>query len=329
VHFLFLVTDGIQHLDLWNAFFANAPPNAYTVHVHCKEPDACRNSGIFMNPKFVQVQTVPTWYCHDLVTAMTVLLTEALKANSSTPGMLATKPEKFAFVSDSTLPAKPFSHIYDTLLADDDSDFCVFPSDQWGYATVDGHDVRLVKHHQWVTLNRKHAELFVGQWSPVDARGVWHIWLKGGSWEGKQRYLSPQHFHRPASANVCADEWAFLATVFGAIEPGNGVRTLAGFGGGSLHVTGAWSLVQQGRCRTFAFWRGDDSSFLAMARLIVEDRPNSQISCYPECAPNPAVIQKASHKTLQAIRDSPFLFVRKWSPSLYLPEYAKIVYSEA
>merc|ERR1719359_2021137 len=90
--------------------------------------------------------------------------------------------EKFVFISDSTLPVKPFSYIHNQLCSNDESDFCLFPADQWGSAKVDGHDVLMVKHHQWVVLSRAHAEVMLKDWVPVDYRGVWHVPLKGGSW---------------------------------------------------------------------------------------------------------------------------------------------------
>lgn len=320
IHFLFMANDKLPHGDIWNTFFSRAAPNTFSAMIHCKDPEGCKRNGVFaQNPRLQMVPTTPTYYCHDLVTAMQVLLVEALKINAASGGAL---PEKFVFVSDSTLPAKPFNLVHSTLVSDDDSDFCVFPSDQWAFANIDGHNVQLVKHHQWVVLNRAHAELFVRQWVPVDARAVWHIWLRGGSWAGKERFLSPQHFSRPPHANTCTDEWAFIATIFGAIEPQLGVRQLPGFGGGFLHMSGPASLVQQGRCRTFAYWDKYDTPSEILASQISADSWASRISCYPKCISNPATIEAASDNSLRAIRSSPFLFVRKFSNFMSMPNFS-------
>jgi hypothetical protein len=319
VHFLFLVNNGIPHINIWNAFFARAPPQSYTAFVHCKDSNGCTNSGMLANPKFRLVTTTPTYYCHDLVTAMVALLKAATSVSAA-----GTVPEKFVFVSDSTLPVKPFGLIHSTYMADNDSDFCVFPSNQWAWANIDNHEVRLVKHHQWVGLSREHADLFVKSWVPVDANSVWRIWLRGGSWQGKERYLSPQHFSRPASANSCTDEWAFIATIFGAVEPFGGVRQFPGFGGGLLHMTGGGSLVNQGRCRTFAYWKGDDDA----ATSALAAQISSGMSCYPTCIANPATINTANDDMLRAVRNSPFLFMRKFSPSLANMNYAQVMFYE-
>merc|ERR1719181_1357715 len=97
---------------------------------------------------------------------MAQLLKGALKLDAGTVG----GREKFVFLSESTLPIKPFAEIHSSLLLDDKSDFCLFPSDQWGSANIDGSFVKLLKQHQWVVLNRDHARLFVRDWVPVNAK---------------------------------------------------------------------------------------------------------------------------------------------------------------
>merc|ERR1719183_716797 len=83
VHFLFLVHDDLPHADIWHQFFANAPVGSWQVLVHCKDPAGCRRNGVFSkSPGFKEVPTTPTWYCHDLVTAMVKLASEALKLNA-------------------------------------------------------------------------------------------------------------------------------------------------------------------------------------------------------------------------------------------------------
>eukprot|EP00928_Gymnodinium_smaydae_P010671 TRINITY_DN14022_c0_g3_i1.p1 TRINITY_DN14022_c0_g3~~TRINITY_DN14022_c0_g3_i1.p1 ORF type:complete len:314 (+),score=23.07 TRINITY_DN14022_c0_g3_i1:407-1348(+) len=298
-------------------------PGTFTVFVHCSDSEGClRNRVSNELPTLTQVPTTPTWYCHDLVTAMTALLRGALVANSAGPIVR----EKFVFVSESTLPAKPFVNMCSTLMEDDDSDFCVFPSNQWGTARIDGHQVDLVKHHQWVVLNRQHADFFVRQWVPVDARSVWHVWLRDSSWVGRERYVSPQHFYHPPLSNWCADEWAFMATIFGALEPQTGVRSLPGFGGGPLnmHKHTLASATSQGRCRTFVYWDNYGDAGAVLASSIFHDH-DSRMSCFPRCSPRPAGLQQLSGSALKAIRASPFLFVRKVEPTALMPNFEKVV----
>lgn len=314
VHFLFLVTEAIPHADIWRQFFAHAPPGSWKAFVHCKNPDACVMNGVFSNnPGFTQVATTPTWYCHDLVTAMRSLLDNALRVHASGAGR-----EKFVFVSDSTLPIKPFSIVHSTLLHDDNSDFCVFPSDQWASGNVDGNFVKLVKHHQWVVLNRGHAETFVGKWWPVDSQSNWRIY-----YDATGRYVSPKQFHYPPQANTCTDEWAFMATIYGAMFMSAGVRHLDSFGGASLDLQ---SHGTQGVCRTWTYWDSTwDPASASLASQIANDFYGSQVSCYPKCYARPAELQKLSDTSLYALRKAPFLFARKFSGLLYMPNYYDIV----
>lgn len=325
VNFLFLLGDQLPHQDLWRKFFAAAPTESWRGFVHCKDEKAC-NAQTHMGTQTIDIHgltmvpTTPTWYCHDLVTAMAQLLRSALE-RSDADGRAG--PEKFVFISDSTLPVKPFNELHKALIADDDSDFCLFPERQWGSATVDGHDVRLVKHHQWVVLNKAHAQLFVKKWVPVTDQGVWQVWLKSRSWTGEERFVSPQHFYHPPSTNWCTDEWAFVATIFGAVEPGTGA--LPNFGGGAFATSGAESWTTQGRCRTFTFWDTADGDPFAPLATAVHSDYGSQMSCYPKCYRRPATFGEVSAQGLSAMRHSEFLFVRKFSPWTSLESFETVV----
>lgn len=322
VHFLFLVNDRLPHSNIWREFFHDAPQGSWRVLVHCQDLAGCIRNGVFTdNPGFAQVATTPTWYCHDLVTAMAKLLSEALALNAAMMG----GREKFVFLSESTLPIKPFGEIHTTLLADDASDFCLFPTDQWGSASIDGSFVKLLKHHQWVVLTRDHALLFVRDWIPVNQKSEWRVWLKSGTWQGHHRNVLPQNFYYPVSANTCTDEWAFMATIFGALEPMNGARYLPGFGGGHLDMD---THTGQGRCRTWSYWDNTwDPAATALGSQIANDFYGSKVSCYPKCFARPATLQKLSHSSLHALRKSPFLFARKFEPNMWMPHFYSIVLS--
>lgn len=320
VHFLFLLNNDLPHAAHWRKFFSNAPQGSWKVLVHCQDPAGCQMNGVFSNnPDYIQVATTPTWYCHDLVTAMSHLLASALELRAANWG----EREKFVFLSESTLPIKPFAEIHGTLLLDDDSDICLFPSNQWGSANVDGSFVKLLKHHQWVVLSRPHAELFVKAWVSVNAQSQWRIWLKSGTWDGHHRYVNPQSFYYPAAANTCTDEWAFMATIFGALEPMSGARYLPGFGGGHIDMN---TQATQGRCRTWSYWDNSwDPAATTLAGQIANDFYGSRLSCFPKCHARPATLEKVSISSLQALRRSPFLFARKFSSSAWMPEFESIV----
>jgi hypothetical protein len=318
IYFLFLVNDNLPHVALWKKFFASAPVNTWKALVHCKDPAGCTRNGLFSNAEFFQVDTVPTWYCHDLVTAMAHLAKIALQ-NPPQPG----EREKFVFLSESTLPVKPFNEIHTALMSDDDSDMCLFPVNQWGSSNIDGAYVQLAKHHQWVVLSRSHADLFVKNWVPVNAQSHWHVWVKTGTWEAAPKFVLPQNFYYPSPGTTCADEWAMMATIFGALEPQGGFRLLTGFGGGQINMN---SHLMQGRCRTWTFWDHSwDLEASALANQIAGDVYGSGLTCYPKCWTRPAELYKLSSQSLQALRTSPFLFARKFSSTVWMPDFERII----
>lgn len=323
VHFLFMVNGDLPHAKLWQKWLTNAAPGSWRAFVHCKDPAACNRTVLPSLPGFEMVETTPTWYCHDLVTAMTRLLSTALGKQDQLRGAMR---QKFVFLSDSTLPAKPFNKVYQTLMDNDNSDFCIFPRNQWGTASIDGQDVYLVKHHQWVILNQAHAAEFVQQWVPVDSRGVWRIWLKSGHWQNNERYVSPQHFYHPPATNWCADEWAFLATVFGIVENRGASTDMQHFGGGKLILEGADSLVSQGVCRTFTYWNSyDGGEFTSLGKALHADTATS-MSCFPKCLDRPTSFSRLGAASIHHLKDSGFLFFRKANPQVKLPdEYYKLI----
>jgi hypothetical protein len=165
-YFLFMVGDDIPNAGLWRAFFADASEDEWAVYVHCKS--GCAPSTLAKLPGAKAVDTVPTYYCHDLVTAMVQLLRFSSKDEGH-------ENDKFVFVSDSTLPVKPFEEVAATLHEHKESDFCIFPSDHWAEADFNNQRAYLVKHQQWVVLNREHSKLMVSNWDSVDSNGHWRV----------------------------------------------------------------------------------------------------------------------------------------------------------
>merc|ERR1719262_409136 len=86
--------------------------------------------------------------------------------------------DKFVFLSETTLPVKPFAFIYQSLTVDQNSDFCIATTDQWARLASKniGESAVLVKHSQWTVLSRYHAELVVQRWPIVMGGGqYWSV----------------------------------------------------------------------------------------------------------------------------------------------------------
>jgi hypothetical protein len=267
------------------------------------------------------VQTVRTIYCRDLVSAMVQLLAAATRLSFSSK-------DKFIFVSESTLPVKPFKGVYDTLTRDENSDFCITPDDHW--LALQSGEMRsmLLAHSQWVTLSKAHAMQMVRQWPIVRGNGTGFAVALSG-YPADRRVL-------PKDVPMCTDEWAIFGTIYGLIEDKDKevISNLPGFGGPLyLHGVNASSSFQ-GACYTFASW-GHHSFPSEKSKLITalsKDWPHTEISCrglhwdgkhlvtsvprLPCNDSHPAEITQLSDRGAQILRQSHFLFVRKFSPKV-------------
>merc|ERR1719443_817731 len=77
--------------------------------------------------------------------------------------------DKFIFVSDTTLPVKPFAMVQGALSEQEHSDICVQGNVGWREYPVPGESFKglLVKHSQWVVLNQAHARKMIESWPKV------------------------------------------------------------------------------------------------------------------------------------------------------------------
>jgi hypothetical protein len=94
--------------------------------------------------------------------------------------LAAPENEAFVFISHTTLPVKPLSHVYDTLLARNTSSVCLTTQQAWVRSRA-APDVVFPKHSQWMTLSRRGAERFADAQpygDPVQAVNA----ACGGSW---------------------------------------------------------------------------------------------------------------------------------------------------
>mmetsp|Transcript_120566 Transcript_120566/g.375381 ORF Transcript_120566/g.375381 Transcript_120566/m.375381 type:complete len:483 (+) Transcript_120566:87-1535(+) len=294
--FLFMVYVKINNEEVWDRFFSSAVRGIdYQALVHCKSEAACK-SNIKSLRRFEIISSVATAYCFNLVGGMNALLKAALlRAGAGTPF------DKFVFVSDSTLPVKPFPYVYRHLTGDSDSDFCVFPRNEWAEVSETYLNAPLrtpvrrvaVKHHQWIILSRRHAAESVKR-------------------EGDHQDLMEEFQLNMGFGNTgCLDEFWHFLVIYRALELTGRPETvhLEGFGGGPLSTT--MSEVQ-GRCRTFAHWvprasgAANNATFLAGA---LSRDPGTDMA--PASETRPASIARLSQPSLAELRSSPFLFVRK------------------
>mmetsp|Transcript_47741 Transcript_47741/g.103905 ORF Transcript_47741/g.103905 Transcript_47741/m.103905 type:complete len:529 (-) Transcript_47741:28-1614(-) len=303
IFFLFMVYEKINNEEVWSRFFAPAVRGVdYVALVHCKSASSCSRN-IRSTTTFEIIPTVETRYCMNLVSGMNALLAVALQSGGS---RMANPMDKFVFVSDSTLPIKPFTAVQQALTVDagDASDFCVFPRNEWAEVTDKfigegdaqrGSSSRVaVKAHQWITLSRRHAE-----------KAVRHA-------QEHQDLMEQYQLNNGFRNQGCLDEFWYFTTLFEAslkLSTTPEVVHLEGFRGGPL-TTGSYEI--QGQCDTFVHWRASASgTFNNMTRLannLVHDAGTEldMVSDY-----RPASIRRLSKAAIVALRESPFLFARK------------------
>lgn len=303
VYFLFLAVDKVSNLDVWKNFFALANPDQYRAFIHCKLPQC--NSQVSGSP-IVSVPTVPSYYCTDLVSPMHQLLAYALSSDAASPH----PQDKFAYVSDSTLPAKPFAHMYSTLVQRQGSDFCVFPSNEWAdVASPGGGKEVAVKHHQWITLGRNDGQKLATDWAAGKLHNFMpHFRMNHDPWQwGDNSFADSRNYG-------CLDEFWHMAALYGTLNNVNPIAqtnvALSGFVGGPLHVSP--STGWQGACDTFVVW----SRYLHLAGDNPFERLHNSLD--PPSVPHPGNHARPgwwdtiSTHGIRAIRHSDFLFVRKW-----------------
>jgi len=300
-----MVGSGFQHVEVWNEFFSEAPPGYATVWVHCSSDDCDLKRVQDAIPRARFVQQAPSQRCLDLVTPQAKLVRVALKYTRTARAHLQHRefPEKFLFLSGSDLPVKPFSEIYRTLLENNDSDFCLQSIRRWQSTIVENRSLSLVKHNQWVVLNRPNAETFAKEWvNPVRHSGRWSFLLRGRKFRNKKIYVFVEY-----RGNRCADEFAVFATVFGIVgedpDVGLGYCPLS-------QKTPACDKFKElhklSRCRTLQIFNKASET---MGLLLANDTGNS--SYQTRFGGHPVEWWNISTQLLHTLRKTQFLFFRK------------------
>jgi len=316
--------DSLPHKTIWEHFFRGGRPGVdFRALVHCKYGEECQKD-LAKHPLFNLIATVETEYCFGLVAAMNKLLQNALEAS---PGH---RNDKFIFVSDTTLPVKPFHYVQQNLAMDDTSHFCFFPVHwlpwpesssffsfvlSWLPFTHAGKERMALKHHQWMVLSRQHALNAI---------------KKDGAFPS---LLSDLRVNYPGATSGCSDEfWHFNILYHGVNVSDLNLASLVhldGIAKGDLHYD---ARELQGQCDTFVYWQSEvnDGSTGPAKDLgkLLEDDAFTQLS---HKVAHPCEITSLGNRSIRALRQSPFLFARKimpgstWRESATLPQSTNLV----
>jgi len=156
IAFIFLMTDGHTQEPVWNDFFDEADEAHYNVYAH--RANATQNSTFLQHlPSYTEVSATENGWC-----ALMGIEYAGLQAALRDP-----TNEQFVFVSHNTVPIKSFDYMYDDLIGNsyNTSKFCftsilgVAASDCRFHDGRRGESSDVLKHHQWVILSRRHAEI--------------------------------------------------------------------------------------------------------------------------------------------------------------------------
>lgn len=145
IAFCFLITDGINHEDLWNIFFKNVDENKYNIYIHYKT-----NKQLKYFEKFKLNNCIETRYeNHTIPLSYNVLFREAYADPDN---------YKFQIISGSCIPLKSFDVIYNKLTSDNFGYFNICPQEQCfpscnSLLNFIEHKY-ISKSHNWFILNR-------------------------------------------------------------------------------------------------------------------------------------------------------------------------------
>eukprot|EP00928_Gymnodinium_smaydae_P098865 TRINITY_DN9296_c0_g1_i1.p1 TRINITY_DN9296_c0_g1~~TRINITY_DN9296_c0_g1_i1.p1 ORF type:complete len:445 (-),score=44.86 TRINITY_DN9296_c0_g1_i1:84-1418(-) len=176
VAFLFMVGDELLQPRLWDSFFQGADADKYNIYIHRSKKSAQEQDLPLRQFGAQAVPRVWTTWC-GVFGGEVALLYHALAHDSGN--------QQFVFISESTIPLKPFSYVYQELMLDQHtSKFCFgqateanpsLPMAQFFYNQFSAqgmcffrdfyehHNAKVMKHHQWIVLGREHATTVVSK----------------------------------------------------------------------------------------------------------------------------------------------------------------------
>jgi len=343
LHFMFLLKDQLQHPGIWGKFWSQALPGSYMAWAHCTNHHACENDYMMSLLKVRLVPTVFSMHGGDLVTPFAHMIRLALAETRqlAADGVV----EKFLVVGDTTLPIKPFPVVHWDQTARPESDICISSPQQWGVSTYEGVPVTIVKHHQWVSLNRHDAKALADDWEPVRTPRGWNVTLRTGKWAAKPVRVPRAHL-KVGVPWTATDEEAMYERAFGPmiLKSVNDTKSM-------------FDLFNTRRCITYVDWPAnvypqnlldghEQASLLqtdaavkaAVAaglfynvtnevtkELLKDDNFKYSIA---RGVKHPIQFEKLGSAGLRALRASRYLLARKFSSCAHLPNFTEIVLGE-
>jgi len=327
VHVLMMGMDGIPHPEIWKAFFQPEPEQSYSFYIHCKDEWKCKDD-IDKHRLSSFARVVPTVFnawCDDLLSPMLQLLKYALAEPSASNYAI----EKFAFVSTEHLPVKSLRFISEELAKrPDESDMCIHDTSWWMPLKANSSTLA-VAAFQWSVFSKTDAvKLRTRMPEPSPERPLEVPRVEGHS------YADFHDIH-------CRDEVAIFWTLFGLAhvprqDSGTTAANLSFPGFGTLR----YPLEHgQGRCTYFGAdgmphqladqaWHRDVQSqeMLALQQVPDASLASPATHCNPSGCEIIWNIEGLGPKAQSFLRDSDFLFARKFASAANLPNYAANVF---
>lgn len=337
VHFMFELKDHLQHPGIWGKFFSQAMQGSYMAWAHCTDYHACENDYMM---KKVKVRLVPQVFSvrgADLINPFAHMIRLALKETRH----LAERgvPEKFLVISDATLPVKPFAFIHWDLISRDNSDICISIPTQWAKATIGGIPLALVKHHQWLALNRTDAKALADDWTPLKKIFTWNMTLRQPQKWGNLSVRVNRHTFKDGAWFTATDEEVPYQRAKGPVVLShiNDTRPM-------------WQLFNARTCITYVDWPdnvwppslldshttsllqtdahlGHTYNFTNDVTLKLLKDPTTKFTIAKGIM-HPFMWDQMGDAGLSVFRSSQYLFARKFSPCAHMPNFTEIMFSE-
>jgi hypothetical protein len=197
---LFLIYNEINQEELWHDWLKNIDTNKYNIYIHYKIPPTNKKLKYYEQNKINNcVETA--WGDISLVKAQNVLLENALKDPTNT---------HFIFLSNSCIPLKTFSYVYDFL--DNKSYFNLGKSNQIfpRYDKIKNYtDINNIqKASQWCILCHKHAEILYND------KNIYYEWYIKVSVPDESAYITYLYHKNLQNELITTDNSPNNATTF-------------------------------------------------------------------------------------------------------------------
>lgn len=337
LNFLFMADNDVPLSWQWRQFFAFADTKKWSAYVHCQDFDECYRHHKEGRISWLRlVPTVGSKYCDDLVSPMVQLVKYALQHSPKHDR------NKFIFVSDSTLPFKPFSVVYDTLVSTEKSDICL-KRQPWKHLLTAKHRGReffLLPATQWSILNLEHANLLHARWPLSDApveSSSWRVPLHCSSRPEACPKLLASNFSCTGSggylSTICngcgpTDSVAVFASIFGAMPMSTAKENPYNF---SFSDDSGWSNT----CRTYASFMSEPGSDVYMPEhqdlehLVWFD--GIHVHGHSKDVDNgshPWTFDRMNVIGVAWLRSSDYLFARKFTSKSNIQSYLEVALAE-